>query len=152
MWNATPINVNSNEFTTSKNYTNTIKYSATTYFKTAINFDGGFSYNYSQSIFENNKTNNITKDLFLNINYAISKTILAECNNAMYFVNQQNYSFNNIILNYNPIESRFSYRLIFNNILNENKYTFITLSNYTFYQSSVQLVPRYLLGSVKYRF
>ena len=152
MWNSTPISVNSNEFATSKNYTNTIKYSATTYFKTAINFDGGFSYNYSQSIFENNKTNNITKDLFFNINYTISKTILAECNNAMYFVNSQNYSFNNIIINYNPMESKFSYRLIFNNILNENNYTFISLSNYTFYQSSVQLVPRYLLGSVKYRF
>lgn len=152
MCNATPINVNSNEFTTSKNYTNTIKYSATTYFKTAINFDGGFSYNYSQSIFENNKTNNITKDLFFNINYNISKTILAECNNAMYFVNQQIYSFDNIIINYNPIESRFSYRLIFNNILNENNYTFVTLNNYTYYQSSVQLVPRYLLGSLKYRF
>ena len=152
MWNSMPININSNEFSTSKNYTNTIKYSATTYFKKAVNFDGGFSYNYSQSIFENNKTNNITKDVFLNINYTISKIILAECNNAMYFVNKQNYSFNNIILNYNPIESKFSYRLIFNNILNENKYTFITLNNYTFYQSSVQLVPRYLLCSVKYRF
>ena len=152
MWNSTPININSNEFTTSRNYTNTIKYSATTYFKTAINFDGGFSYNYSQSIFENNKTNNVSKDLFFNLNYAISKTILAEINNAIYFVNSQNYSFNNIIINYNPIESRFSYRLIFNNILNENNYTFITLNNYTFYQSSVQLVPRYLLGSLKYRF
>ena len=152
MWNSTPIKINTTDFSISKNYTNTIKYSATTYFKTAINFDGGFSYNYNQSIFENNKTTNITKDVFLNINYNISKTILAESNNSIYFVNSQNYSFNNIILNYNPIESKLSYRLIFNNILNEKEYTFISLNNYTLFQSSIQLVPRYLLLSVKYRF
>ena len=117
-----------------------------------LNFDGGFSYNYSQSIFDNNKTNNITKDIFLNINCTILKTIIVECNNSMYFVNNQNYSFNNLILNFNPIRSKFSYRLIFNNLKNENKYTYISLNNYTFYQSSVSLVPRYLLFTAKYRF
>jgi hypothetical protein len=151
-WNSSPVNVNAAEFTNSENYSNIIKYSVTSYFKKAINFDGGFSFNYSQSVFENNKTTNRTQDIFLNINYAISKTILAECNNAIYFINQQNYSFNNVILNYNPVESKFSYRLIFNNVLNENQFTLITLNNFTFYRSSVELVPRYLLCAVKYRF
>lgn len=152
IWNSMPINANSNEFSQSKSYNNTIKYSATTYFKIPVNFDLGFSYNYSQYTFNKIKTSNITKDIFANINYAISKTLLAEFNSSFYFVNHQNYSFNNIIVNYNPIESKFSYRIIFNNILNENKYTYITLNDYTFYQSTIQLVPRYLLCSVKYRF
>ena len=151
-WTNTPINVNTTGFLIAKNYLNLLKYSATTYFKMPLNFDGGFSYNYSQSIFDNNKTNNITKDIFLNINCTILKTIIVECNNSMYFVNNQNYSFNNLILNFNPIRSKFSYRLIFNNLKNENKYTFISLNNYTFYQSSVSLVPRYLLFTAKYRF
>ena len=151
-WNSSPINVNASEFTNSENYSNTIKYSVTSYFKKAINFDGGFSYNFTQSVFENNKTTNVTKDIFLDVNYNITKTILAECNSAIYFINQQNYSFNNIIINYNPVESKFSYRLIFNNVLNENQFTVITLNNFTFYQSSVELVPRYLLCAVKYRF
>lgn len=151
-WNSTPINVNSDVFLNSKNYSNTIKYTTTTYFKKPINFDGGFAYHYSQSVFYNSKNNNITKDIFLNINYTVSKTLLAECNSAVYFINRQNYSFSNIIFNYNPVESRFSYRLVFNNILNENKFSFITLNNFMFYQSNVELVPRYLLCTVKYRF
>ena len=152
MWSSMPINVNTNEFLQAKNYNNTIKYSATTYFKIPINFDCGFTYNYNQSVFNNIQSNNTTKDFFVNINYSISKTWLAEFNNSFYYVNKQNYSFNNIVVNYNPIESRFSYRLLFNNIRNENEYTFITISNYTYYKSSINLVPRYLLCSVKYRF
>ena len=152
MWNSMPINVNSNEFLKAKNYNNSIKYSATTYLKFPINFDCGFTYNYNQSTFNNIQSNNTTKDFFVNINYSISKTWLAEFNNSFYYVNKQNYSFNNIVINYNPIESRFSYRLLFNNIRNENEYTFITISNFTYYKSSINLVPRYLLCSVKYRF
>ena len=110
------------------------------------------AYHFNKSVFDSNTNENRTKDVFLNLNYPISEVLLAECNNASYFVNNQNYTFSNLVLNYNPLESRFSFRLIFNNILNEDKFTFVTLNNFTFYQSSVDLVPRYLLGTVKYRF
>ena len=151
-WITTPINVNSTDFSNSKSYINSIKYSATTYFKAPINFDFGFSYNYFQSYFQGIKTANITKDYFLNINYKISQTILAESNNALYLVNNQTYSFNNIVLSYTPKESKFSYRFMFNNLINENQYTYILINNYSYYQSNIQLVPRYLLGTIKYRF
>ena len=144
--------MNNDVFLIAKNYSNTIKYTATTYFKKGINFDGGFAYHFNKSVFDSNTNENRTKDVFLNLNYPISEVLLAECNNASYFVNNQNYTFSNLVLNYNPLESRFSFRLIFNNILNEDKFTFVTLNNFTFYQSSVDLVPRYLLGTVKYRF
>ena len=149
---SSPINVNSTEFSDSKSYINSIKYSATTYFTTPINFDFGFSYNYFQSQFQNIKTSNINKDYFLNINYKISQTIQAESNNSIYLVNNQTYSFNNIILNYTPKESKFSFRFILNNLLNENQFTFISINNYSFYQSNIQLVPRYILATIKYRF
>ena len=152
LWNSSPINVNSNEFSIAKNYNSTLIYSATTYFKIPINFDFGFSYNYVQTIFNSFRTNNSTKDIFININYAISKTCRIEFNNSLYYVNQQEYTFNNLIINYNPTKSRFLYRLLFNNIRNEKDYTYITISNYTSYKSSVNLVPRYLICSAQYRF
>lgn len=152
MWYSSPINVNSDTFSTSKSYSNNIKYSATTYFKIPVNFDFGFSYNYNQTFFNAIKSSNTTKDLFVNINYQISKTVLVESNNSLYFIFSKNYSFNNLVLSYTPIDSKFSYRIIFNNILNEKEYIYTNLNNYTFYKSTIQLVPRYLLATVKYRF
>ena len=35
---------------------------------------------------------------------------------------------------------------------NENQYTFISINNFSYYQSVIQLVPRYVLGTIKYRF
>ena len=151
-WITSPLNVNSTEFSNAKSFSNSIKYSATTYFKSKINFDFGFSYNYFQSNFQGIKTTNTTKDAFFNINYKVSKTILAESNNSLYYVNNKNYSFNNVVLSYTPLDSKFSYRLILNNLVNENQYTSISINNYSYYQSIVQLVPRYVLGTIKYRF
>ncbi|MEW5675937.1 hypothetical protein ABGT15_06450 [Flavobacterium enshiense] len=152
MWNISPVNVNSNLFIDAKSYNNSIKYSLTTYFNRPINFDSGFTYNYNQSDFNGVKTNNTVQDFFLNGNYEISNELLVELNNSFYIVNNRNYSFNNIILNYSPKESKFSYRLFFNNIFNEKEYAFVSIDNYIYYQSKVQLVPRYLLLTAKYRF
>ena len=151
-WTTIPLNINSTDFITSKGFTNNIKYSGTTYFKLPINFDFGYSYNYFQSDFQGIKTENIAKDAFLNANYKISKTILAESNNSLYFVNNQSYFFSNLVFSYTPKESRFSYRFLFNNLLNENEYTYISINNYAYYKSSIQLVPRYLLGTITFRF
>lgn len=152
IWSSTPINVNNNDFTNLKGYSNILNFSATTYFELPFNIDFGLNYNYNQSLFNKLKTKNITKDLFFNINYNISKAWLAEINNTMYFIDNQKYSFNNIVINYNPNDSKFSYRLILNNIANENNYKSITLDNYTSYKSNIELVPKYLLCTVKYRF
>lgn len=92
------------------------------------------------------------KDAFMNINYKISKTWLAELNSTFYELRDANYSFINAVINYTPKESRFSYRLVFNNITNENEFTLITLNNFTTYKSSIALVPRFLLFTIKYRF
>lgn len=151
-WNNSPFKVNSDAFSQAKSYSNILKYSATTYFKLPVNLDGGFAYNYSQSKFNGIKNSNITKEAFANFNYAISETLLAEFNNSFYFIDRSTYSFSNIIVNYNPIECKFSYRLIFNNINNEDNFKTVSLSNFTSYRSETKLVPRYLLFSVKYRF
>ncbi len=151
-WNKTPTRVNSIDFVDIKTYSSFYKFSATTYFNLPINFDFGFNYNYYKTVFNLIKTKNETKDAFVNCNYKLSKTWLAEINSTFYQMNSKNYSFINAIINYNPEESRFSYRLILNNLTNENEFTLVSLDNYTSYTSTIDLVPRYLLLTVKYRF
>ncbi len=151
-WNETPTRVNSIDFVDIKTHSSFYKFSATTYFNLPINFDFGFNYNFYKTDFNSILTKNKTKDAFINCNYKISKTWLAEINSTFYQMNSKNYSFINAIVNYNPEDSKFSYRLILNNLTNENEFTLISLDNYTSYKSTIKLVPRYLLLTVKYRF
>lgn len=151
-WSNNPTKVNSVDYSNLQSYLSHYGFSATTYFSLSMNFDFGFNYNYYQSIFNLIKTKNETKDAFVNCNYKITKTWLAEINSTFYQMNNKNYSFINAVVNYNPEESRFSYRMILNNLSNENEFTLVSLDNYTSYKSSIKLVPRYLLLTAKYRF
>ena len=151
-WNSNPTKVNSLDFGTLKSYNSAYKFSATTYFKLPINFDFGINQNYFQSKFNDIITKNKTTDFFVNANYKITKTCIAEINSTFYKMNNMSYSFINTVINYNPEESRFSYRMVFNNLKNESKFTLLSLDNYTSYKSTINLVPRYVLMTVKYRF
>jgi hypothetical protein len=151
-WSNNPTKVNSQQFSDLKNYNSQYSFSATTYYNIPVNFDFGFNYNYYQTNFNSIITSNETKDAFINCNYKISKTWLAEFNSTFYEMNSENYTFMNLIINCTPQKSRFSYRLLFNNISNQNEFTLVTLDNYTSYKSTIKLVPRYLLATVKYRF
>lgn len=151
-WNETPTRVNSVVFVDIKTYSSSYKFSATTYFSLPINFDFGFNYNFYKTNFNSILTKNRTTDACININYKISKTWLGEINSTFYHMNSKNYSFINATVNYNPEESRFSYILILNNLINENEFTLVSLDNYTSYKSTINLVPRYLLLTAKYRF
>jgi hypothetical protein len=117
-----------------------------------INFDFGANYYYSQSKFNEKITKNNIYDAFVNINYKISESCIGELNSTFYKTIGNNYGFINAIINYNPEKSKFSYRLILNNLSNENEFTNYSLNNYTSYKSRINLVPRYLLMTVKYRF
>ena len=151
-WNQSPTKVNSDKFTNLRSYNSQYTFSATTYYALPINFDFGFSYNYHQTNFNNIITSNKTKNAFVNCNYKITRTWLFEANSTFYEMNAKNYTFINIITNYTPEKSRFSYRLLFNNVSNQNEFTLITLDNYTSQRTTIKLVPRYLLATIKYRF
>jgi hypothetical protein len=151
-WSSNPTKANSTQYTSLKSYNSTYKFSGTTYLKLPINFDFGINYNYFQSKFNGIITKNETADFFINSNYKISKTWLAEVNSTFYKMNSTNYSFINAVINYNPLESRFSYRMMLNNLTNEHEFTLVSLNNYTSYRSTIKLVPRYLLLTAKYRF
>lgn len=149
-WNTMPTNVN-NSFANLKSHTGFYKFSGTTYFNLPLNFDFGLGYNFSESTFNNLTSQNNTKEAFMNINYKITKTWLAELNSTFYQL-KDNFAFVNAVISYTPTESRFSYRFMLNNATNENEFTLISLDNYTAYKSSINLVPRYVLMTIKYRF
>lgn len=151
-WSNNPTKTNSVDYVPLKSYSGTYTFSATSYFKIPINFDFGFNYNHFKTDYNGNLDYNKTSDEFVNCNYIISKTWLAEINTTLYQINGKNYSFINAVVNYNPEKSRFSYRLLLNNLTNEKEFSVIALNNFTSYKSSIPLVSKYLLLTVKYRF
>ncbi|WP_394758011.1 hypothetical protein, partial [Flavobacterium sp.] len=151
-FNNNPTKVNSNEFSDLKSYSSYYKISGTSYFTLPFNFDFGVRYNYYQSSFNGLESKNITKDAFVNFNYKITKSLLVEFNSMLYKLNKANYSFLNAVINYTPASTKLSYRLLFNNITNENNFSITSLDNYASNTTSINLIPRYVLLNIKYRF
>ena len=147
-----PTKVNNAEFNILKSYGSSYKFTGTSYFTGIFNFDFGVQYNFNQSTFLGRTNENIIKEANINLNYKLRKTLIAEVNSNFYQLNNTTYSFLNVILNYTPQQSRFSYRLILNNLTNQNQFTLFSLKNFTSYRSTIDLVPRYALLNIKYRF
>ncbi len=146
------IKVNSIEFIDLKNYSSLYKFSGTTFLTSPFNFDFGFSLNYSESIYNQITSKNKTQEAFLKINYNLKDVFIVEMNSNFYKINDTTYSFLNAIFNYNPKQSKLSYRMVFNNLVNQNEFTTVSIENYSSYKSTINLVPRYVLLNCKYRF
>ena len=146
------IKVNSNEFVDLKNYSSLYKFSGTTFLTSPFNFDFGFTLNYSESIYNQITSKNKTQEAFLKMNYNLKDIFIVEFNSNFYKINDNNYSFINAIFNYNPKQSKLSYRMVFNNLINQNEFTTVSIDNYSSYKSTINLVPRYVLLNCKYRF
>ncbi len=150
-WTNTPYIINDIE-STNKNYTSSYRIQGTSYFNIPINFKYGLQYNYSKGIFNNNETNTDYLEWSLESTLKLSEEWLFKTENNSYIINGKNYFFTNISTNYNPEESRFSYRLIGNNLSNIKTFSNIYISDYQSNESSFQIIPRYILLNVKYRF
>lgn len=146
------IKVNNNEFVNLKNYSSFYKFSGTTFLTSPFNFDFGFVLNYSESIYNQIISKNKTQEAFLKMNYNLNDVFIFEINSSFYKINDTNYYFINALFNYNPKQSKLSYRMAFNNVLNQNEFTTVSIDSYNSYKSTVNLVPRYVLLNCKYRF
>ena len=146
------IKINSNEFQLLNNYLSFYKLTARSYLTGPFNFDFNFTYNQSQSNFNRNTTKNNTRDAAFNITYKPKETLIFELTNKYYNINNDNYYFTNGVINYTPKESRFSYRIVLNNLFNINQFTILNIDNYTSSSQSINLIPRYFLANVKFRF
>lgn len=146
------IKVNSNQFQLLNNYFSFYKFTVRSYLTGPFNFDFSYTYNESQSNFNYITSKNNTRDASLNITYKPKETVIFEFTNKYYNINSENFYFTNGVINYNPKASRFSYRMVLNNLFNRTEFTTINISDYTSYTQSIPLLPRYILLNVKYRF
>ncbi len=151
-WSNNPIKINSNTTEIIKNYYSSYKISGTTFFKKFINFDFGYNYNFFQSNYKSNISKNKTSDYFVNINHTFKGIWIAELKYNFYNLDSKDYTFINASLSYLPRESHFSYSIILNNLANENTYSTQSISSYSYFKTTIDLVPRYFLFTTKYRF
>lgn len=135
-----------------KNYNAHYRLQGTTYFKLPLNFKFGFQYNYTKGGFnKRNTTNTFTESSFSGV-YKIKKEWLFKIENQHYFINKKNYWFTNFNINYTPIKQKVSYKLTFNNIHNVTRFKDVFVSDFQRNESSYNLIPRYIVLNVKYRF
>ncbi len=146
------IKINATEFSILKNYFSFYKFKSQSYLTGPLNFDFSYSYNESQSNYNSITSKNSFKDASLSLIYKPKETIIVELITNYYNINSKDYYFTNGVISYNPKESKFSYRMVLNNLFDRNEFTTINISDYTSYTQSIPLLPRYLLLNVKYRF
>lgn len=151
-WAVTPIKVNSDAIDIIQNYYATYKVSGTTFFKKFINLDLGYNLNIFESNYKSNTNRTTTSDLYINIDHTFKEIWVTELKYSFYNLDNQNYTFLNTALNYNPVKSPFSYSVVLNNLANEETYSAQSISSFASYKTTIDLVPRYILFSTKYRF
>lgn len=151
-WATTPFQVNNQETKNLKNHLSSYLISGTTYFKFPLNFN--FKINLNKNISKFNKINSVSRweNMALNFTYRINKTYLLALNNDLYVTDNNSYYFLNATINYQPKNSDFSYQIITNNLSNQKTFSNIVVNDYATFNSSINLLPRYILGTVKYRF
>ena len=151
-WSTLPLQANSSGFGTLRNYSASYLLSGTTYFKLPINFTFKINTNQSRSDFNDVRSSTHWENGTLNITYKFSEELNASVNNDLYKTPNSSYYFLESTIDYQPKDSDFSFRLLVNNLTNEDNFSNVSISDYTTYRSSIRLIPRYILLSAKYRF
>ncbi|MGS2727433.1 hypothetical protein ACU8DI_12550 [Psychroserpens sp. BH13MA-6] len=147
-----PINANNSGFQDLKTFRSSYFLTATTYFDFPVNLKFKTSFNYAKSNFNSVKAKRKWQTLDAKASYKLSKVWIASLNNNSYFIEKGTYTFTDLQLEITPMSSRFSYRVIVNNILNQDTYSVIDINGFSAYRSEIMLLPRYLFASIKYRF
>lgn len=151
MWSYTPLIVN-NIVGVNKNYNSSYRMQGTTYFKAPVNFKLAAEYNYLRGVFNNNISKADYLEWFIDCDIKFSKEWVFKSENSYYSINDNNYFFSDISVNYTPQKGRFSYWLIGNNLWNIKTFSNTTISEYQRNENKFRIIPRYFLLSVKYRF
>lgn len=147
-----PIKLNSNNFNTLTFVNSNYYISGRSYFKTPLNFNFSVNLINNKSKLNNSKNKSNWVKTNLKLNYKISKTFNSFIDFNSYAFKNNSFYFLNFNLNYNPKQSRFSYHLLINNILNQKNFTLTNVSELSSFISTSPLISRYIFGSVKYRF
>ncbi|MBR9914942.1 MAG: TonB-dependent receptor [Algicola sp.] len=147
-----PINANNSGFQDLKTFRSSYFISATTYFDFPVNMKFKTSLNYAKSNFNSVIAKRNWQTIDAKATYKFSKVWIASLNNNAYFIEGGTYIFTDFKLEITPKKSRYSYRVIVNNILNQDNYSVVDINGFSAYRSEIRLLPRYLFASIKYRF
>ncbi|NHN26577.1 carboxypeptidase-like regulatory domain-containing protein [Flavobacterium jejuense] len=150
-WVSAPIKVNANDFVDINTLFSTYIVSGTTYLEKPYNFDFTITQNRSYTTYNDSKSSNVVTKANCAVNYKLNETFIMELKSDFYWLDQ-NYTFLNAELNYTPKKSKFSYRMVLNNLFNENEFKISSLNDYTKTTRSIPLIERYALLTVRYRF
>ncbi|MDT0641594.1 carboxypeptidase-like regulatory domain-containing protein [Zunongwangia sp. F363] len=151
-WFAMPLKANSADFSILKNYSASYLFSGTTYFDLPVNFGFKINLSHSKSQFNGVMSKTYQNNAAVEINYEVSNEWFASLNNDLYQMENNRSYFLGSTISYQPKESNFSYRLKMNNLTGENEFSTIFIDDYAMYKSSVKLLPRFFLFTLKYRF
>jgi hypothetical protein len=149
-WINSPINLNANTFSNINTLFSTYVFSGTTYLEKPYNFDFTVTQNRSYTNFNDTKTTNVITKANASVNYKFSEILITELKSDFYWLDQT-YSFLNTNLIYTPKNSRFSYQMVVNNLFNVSEFKITSLNQFTKVTSSIPLIERYILLTVKYR-
>lgn len=150
-WSEYPLTINGVN-SKSNNYNASYRVQGTTYFKFFLNFKFFLLYNYSKGDFNNQTTTNDYIEGYLNTVLKLSKQWLIQSSNNYYLINKKYYLFTNMMVHFNPKDSRFSYRLTGSNLLNLNEFSDVYISEFQRNESRYRVLPRYFLLNIRYRF
>lgn len=151
-WSNTFMKVNSENFKTLEIFSTAYALGGTTYFNFPINFNFEVQLIENRSLFNRRKSKNSWMTENLELNYKVSNSVNASLQTTLYQTQENNYNFINLNLSYHPLDSDFSYRLTWENVLNEDHFSATEIDGYSITYSEIKLIPAYLMGSVRYRF
>ncbi|WP_299780140.1 carboxypeptidase-like regulatory domain-containing protein [uncultured Formosa sp.] len=150
-WTNNPIIINTITSPTI-NYSANYRLQGTTYFNLPINFKFGFQYNYAKGEFDSQITTNHYYESNVDATLRFSDVWLCKFENTYYSINHNTYWFSNFNVSYTPENSRWSYRLSANNLLNVKAFQNVYVSEFQRNETRINTLPLYVLLNVKYRF
>ena len=147
----TPIIVN-NVMSKVLNYNMSYRIQGTTYFDLPVNFKFALQYNNSKGSFDSQIFSSNYLESSLLATLKVSKSLIISADQAFYSLSTNNYFFSNFSVNLNPERGRFSYALEGHNLTNIRTYSDISISEFQKNETNFNIVGRYLLLNVRYRF
>ena len=135
-----------------QNYNAKYRLQGTTYLNIPLNFKFYLQYNYFKGEFSNSIVSNNYFESSLITSAEFLKTLNFQLRNTFYTINRKNFLFTDLVLNFSPKKSRWSYRFSGSNLSNISEFSDVNISEYQTSNSSFKVVPRYLLLNLKYRF
>ncbi len=141
-----------NEIVKFKSYSHNIKLKAQTYFKFPINFNCYIKKSNNWNIYKDQNSLLTTTSFGIDADYKINNHWHFNTKLNHYQLKSNKHNFLSAVLHYKPQKSRISYKLKAHNLFNVKSYFQSSNYGYSNYISQTDIIPRYIMFYVNYRF